>query len=84
MPVYTWGGQALLVLSIATYGYMGHPSMEVLNGSAGGYGYDKQFAALHEAVNNSGIKMLNQQHDVEKMLLGIAYSLDVTKEYKVF
>ena len=54
------------------------------NGSADGYGYDKQFAALHEAVNNSGIKMLNQQHDVEKMLLGIAYSLDVTKEYKVF
>lgn len=54
------------------------------NGSAGGYGYDKQFAALHEAVSNSGIKMLNQQHGVESMLLGIAYSLDNTQQYKVF
>jgi len=54
------------------------------NGSASGYGYDKQFASLHDAVNNSGIKMLNQQHTVESMLLGIAYSLDANKQYKVF
>lgn len=54
------------------------------NGSAGGYGYDKQFAALHVAVNNSGIKLINQQHDSEAMLLNIAYNLDNTKQYKVF
>ena len=52
------------------------------NGSA--RGYNKQFHALHDAVNNSGIGMLNQQHDISSMLLGIAYSLDETKLYQVF
>lgn len=54
------------------------------NGSAGGYGYDKQFAALHSAARASGITKLSYQNTAESMLLNIAYSIDDTKQYKVF
>lgn len=53
------------------------------NGQAGGYGYDKQSAALYDAVRSAGI-VCTDTHNAEALLLSIACALDNKRIYKVF
>lgn len=59
------------------------------NGSAGGYGYDKQHSATMQAIRNAGILLTNDTGGyanvtLETVLLSIADALDSTLTYKVF